>query len=97
MSEQRSVGSIADTVATPKTLLQKLHDSVGKQAYESVRYIFILLGLAIVLSHLFYLLGTSVAYEVVNPRTHQVEHATVGSAVLRKGRAISIAEAGQTR
>ena len=37
---------------------------------------FILSGLVIVLSHLFYLLGTSVNYEVVNPETHQVEHAT---------------------
>lgn len=30
----------------------------------------------IVLSHLFYLLGTSVDYEVVNPQTHKLEHAT---------------------
>jgi aminobenzoyl-glutamate transport protein len=37
---------------------------------------FILSGLVIVLSHLFYLLGTSVDYGVVNPQTHQVEHAT---------------------
>ena len=29
----------------------------------------------IVLSHVFHLLGTSVSYEVVNPQTHQVEHA----------------------
>jgi len=37
---------------------------------------FILIALVILISHVFYLLGTSVSYEVVNPQTHQVEHAT---------------------
>jgi aminobenzoyl-glutamate transport protein len=59
--------------------VQKLLDGVetaGNQAPDPAVIFLILSGLVIVLSHLFYLLGTSVAYEVVNPQSHQVEHAT---------------------
>jgi len=71
--------SVAETVKTPKTFLQKLLDGVervGNKVPHPAVIFFILSGLVIVLSHLFYLLGTSVDYEVVNPQTHQVEHAT---------------------
>jgi aminobenzoyl-glutamate transport protein len=77
MSEQRIIGSIAETAAAPKTFLQKLLDGVervGNKVPHPAVIFFILSGL--VLSHLSYLLGTSVTYEVVNPQTHQVEHAT---------------------
>ena len=40
------------------------------------------------LSHLFYLLGKSVDYEVVNPETHQVEHATAAVKSLLSGEGI---------
>ena len=79
MSEQRSIGSIAETPATPKTFLQKLLDgveTVGNKVPHPAVIFFILAGLVILLSHLLYLLGTSVTYEVVNPQTHQVETAT---------------------
>jgi len=59
--------------------LQKLLDGVevvGNKVPHPAVIFFILAGLVIVLSHLFYLLGTSVDYEVINPRTRQVEHAT---------------------
>src|SRR5262245_846832 len=78
MNEQRHVVSTA-AAAPPKTFVQKLLDGVetiGNQVPDPAVIFFILSGLVIALSHLFYLLGTSVAYEVVNPQTHQVEHAT---------------------
>src|SRR5262245_15244100 len=78
MSEQTRIVSIAET-ALPKTFLQKVLDGIermGNRVPHPAVIFFILTGLVIALSHLFYLLGTSVAYEVVNPQTHQVEHAT---------------------
>jgi aminobenzoyl-glutamate transport protein len=70
---------VAEPPAASKTFLQKLLDgveTVGNKVPHPAVIFFILSGLVIVLSHLFYLLGTSVDYEVVNPETHQVEHAT---------------------
>jgi len=71
MSEQRRVVSVEETAETPKTFLQKLLDGVervGNKVPHPAVIFFILSGLVIVLSHLFYLLGTSVDYEVVNLR-----------------------------
>jgi aminobenzoyl-glutamate transport protein len=79
MSEPERIGSITETTAAPKTVLQKLLDGVeriGNKVPHPAVIFFILSGLVIVLSHLFYLLGASVTYEVVNPQTHQVEPAT---------------------
>ena len=79
MSEQKRIASIVEPTAEPKTLLEKLLDgveTVGNKVPHPAVIFFILAGLVIVLSHLFYLLGTSVDYEVVNPQTHRVEHAT---------------------
>src|SRR5215472_9893162 len=78
MREQRRIVSIVET-APPKTLLQRLLDGIevaGNKVPHPAVIFFILAGLVIVLSHLFYLLGTSVSYEVINPHTHLIEHAT---------------------
>src|SRR5215468_5606492 len=78
MSEQRRIISIVEA-APSKTFVQKLLDGVervGNKVPHPAVIFFILSGLVIVLSHLFYLLGTSVGYEVVNPQTHQVDDAT---------------------
>ena len=72
MSEQRRTISIVEA-APSKTFLQKLLDgveTVGNKVPHPAVIFFILAGLVIVLSHVFYLLGTSVDYEVVNPQTH---------------------------
>jgi len=79
MSGRRCNVSVAETVETPKSFLQKLLDGVervGNKVPHPAVIFFILSGLVIVLSHLLYLLGTSVDYEVVNPQTHQLYHAT---------------------
>jgi len=76
MSEQKRIASIVEPTAESKTLLEKLLDgveTVGNKVPHPAVIFFILAGLVIVLSHLFYLLGTSVDYEVVNPQTHRVE------------------------
>jgi len=78
MSEQSRIVSVVEA-APPKTFLQKLLDgveTVGNKVPHPAVIFFILSGLVIALSHLFYLLGTSANYEVVNPQTHQIEHAT---------------------
>jgi len=79
MSEQRRIPSTIETAAAPKTFLQKLLDAVervGNKVPHPAVIFFILAGLVILLSHLLYLLGTTVSYEVVNPQTHKVESAT---------------------
>ena len=79
MSGQRCIVPGPETVETPKSFLQKLLDGVervGNKVPHPAVIFFILSGLVIVLSHLLYLLGTSVDYEVVNPQTHQLDHAT---------------------
>src|SRR5215831_15567202 len=91
MSEQRRVMSVAETPEMPKTFLQKLLDgveTVGNKVPHPAVIFFILAGLVILLSHLFYLLRTSVDYEVVNPQTHQVEHATAAVNSLLSGAGI---------
>jgi aminobenzoyl-glutamate transport protein len=90
MSEQRSIGSIVETTAAPKTFLQKLLDgveTVGNKVPHPAVIFFILLALVILLSHLFYWLGTTVTYEVINPQTHKVEEttATVNSLLTADG------------
>jgi aminobenzoyl-glutamate transport protein len=78
MSEQRRTISIVEA-APPKTFLQKLLDgveTVGNKVPHPAVIFFILIGIVILLSHLLYLIGASVTYEVVNPQTHKVETVT---------------------
>jgi aminobenzoyl-glutamate transport protein len=78
MSDPQRVISIVD-IAPPKTFLQKVLDGierVGNKVPHPAVIFFILAGLVVLLSHLLYLIGISVSYEVVNPQTHKVEAAT---------------------
>jgi aminobenzoyl-glutamate transport protein len=63
----------------PKTFMEKVLDGVervgNKVPHPAVIFV-ILIGIVIVLSHIMYLLGSSVSYEVINPETHKVEKAT---------------------
>lgn len=88
MSEPKHVAEDLDAAETQKTLLQKLLDAVetvGNKVPHPAVIFFILAGLVILLSHLLWLLGTKVSYEVVNPQTHQVEHATASVNSLLSG------------
>ena len=65
--------------AAPATTMQKFLDvveRVGNKVPHPVVIFVILIGIVIVLSHIFYMLGLSVSYDVINPETHEVEHTT---------------------
>jgi aminobenzoyl-glutamate transport protein len=63
----------------PKTFTEKMLDGVervgNKVPHPAVIFV-ILIGIVIVLSHIMYLLGSGVTYEVINPETHKVEKMT---------------------
>ena len=67
------------TGATPATRMQKILDvveRVGNRVPHPVIIFVILIGIVIVLSHVFYMLGLSVSYQIINPDTHEVEDTT---------------------
>ena len=68
--------------AAPATRMQRILDTVervGNKVPHPVMIFVILIGVVIVLSHIFYILGLSVSYEVINPDTDQVEHTTTAA------------------
>jgi aminobenzoyl-glutamate transport protein len=77
-----------DTVkaATSKSTTQKILDAVeriGNSVPHPVVIFLILIVVVMVLSHILYMLGASVSYQVINPETHKVETATtVGNSLL---------------
>src|SRR6516165_8305299 len=67
------------TSQAPKTVLQKLLDlveRVGNKVPHPAVLFFLLIGVVVLLSHVFHLLGTSVSYQRINPQTHQAEEVT---------------------
>jgi aminobenzoyl-glutamate transport protein len=63
----------------PKTVFQKLLDvveRVGNKAPHPAVLFLVLIGVVVVLSHVFHLLGTGATYQRINPQTHEVEVAT---------------------
>jgi aminobenzoyl-glutamate transport protein len=67
---------MVETRDAAKTRLQKTLDVVekaGNKVPHPAVLFFLLIGAVIALSHLFFVLGTSVSYERINPQTHEVE------------------------
>src|SRR5215510_2571038 len=66
-------------VEAQKTGMQKVLDVVervgNKVPHPAVIFV-ILMGIVIVLSHILYVLGARVSYEVINPDTHKIEKMT---------------------
>ncbi len=63
----------------PKSAMQKVLDvveKVGNKVPHPVIIFLILIGIVVVLSHLLYLLGTSISYQELNPVTHKLEDKT---------------------
>ena len=76
MSEQRRIVSVVDRPRRQRRSSKKYWmgiERVGNKVPHPAVIFFILSGLVIVLSHVLYLAGTSVSYEVINPQTHKVE------------------------
>lgn len=65
--------------APPKSAMQKILDAVervGNSVPHPVVIFLILIVIVLVLSHILYLLGASVSYQIINPDTDKVEAAT---------------------
>lgn len=68
--------------AAPKSAMQKVLDiveRVGNKVPHPVIIFLMLIALVLVLSHILFLAGASVSYQVINPETHQVETATTAA------------------
>jgi aminobenzoyl-glutamate transport protein len=66
----------------PKTGMQRILDvveKVGNKVPHPVIIFLILIAVVLVLSHVLYLAGASVSYEVINPDTHKVETVTTAA------------------
>src|SRR5215510_15661527 len=62
-----------------KTGLERFLDAVervGNKVPHPVVIFWLLIGLVIALSHIFYLMGASVTYQAINPETDQAEQVT---------------------
>jgi len=78
MSNSRKV----QNAEVSKTAMQKVLDTVervGNSVPHPVLIFLILIAIAIVLSHILYLAGASVSYQVINPDTHKIETATTAA------------------
>ncbi len=70
---------MSQTNVANKTFLQKLLDGVeivGNKVPHPAVIFLLMSAVVIVLSHIFYLLGTSVTYQVIDPHTHKAVEAT---------------------
>lgn len=68
--------------AAPKSAMQKVLDvveRVGNKVPHPVIIFLMLIALVLVLSHILFLAGASVSYQVINPETHQVETANTAA------------------
>lgn len=71
--------SEALNTASSKTMAQKMLDTVervGNSVPHPIVIFLILIAIVLVLSHLLYMLGATVTYQVINPDTHKIETAT---------------------
>jgi aminobenzoyl-glutamate transport protein len=83
--------SQAHSTPASKTAMQKVLDTierVGNAVPHPVVIFLILIGIVLVLSHILYLLGASVSYQVINPDTDKVEAATTAANSLLTGEGI---------
>jgi len=81
---------LTHTYPHEKTGLERFLDvveQVGNKVPHPVVIFVLLIGLVILLSHIFYLMGVSVTYQAVNPDTHAIETTTtaVRSLLTREG------------
>jgi aminobenzoyl-glutamate transport protein len=73
-----------DTAAAgdAKTVVEKMLDvveRVGNKVPHPVVIFVMLIGIVILLSHVFYLLGASATYQTINPDTHEIEEITASA------------------
>lgn len=87
MAERAKVEKITP-IAPKKTGMEKLLDTVervGNKVPHAAVIFVILIGIVVLVSHLFYLMGASVTYQSVNPETDKVEQVTTAAKSLLTG------------
>ncbi len=70
---------MSEPINAPKTAMQKFLDvveTVGNKIPHPAVVFLILIGIVLVVSHILYLMGTAVTYEVLNPATHKTDTLT---------------------
>ena len=80
-----------------KTGMERFLDAVervGNKVPHPVVIFVLLIGLVMLLSHLFYLMGTSVTYQAINPETDQAENVTTSVKSLLTAEGIRFMYAG---
>src|SRR5215831_15468939 len=75
MSETGEVVSKALTKTTTQKILDTV-ERVGNSVPHPIVIFLILIAVVVVLSHILYMLGATVTYQVINPDTHQIETTT---------------------
>jgi aminobenzoyl-glutamate transport protein len=92
----RKVGE-EPSVGPKKKGVEKLLDSIervgNKVPHPAVIFV-ILIGIVVLLSHLFYVLGASVTFQTINPETDQVETVTAAARSLLTAEGIAFMFAG---
>jgi aminobenzoyl-glutamate transport protein len=86
-----SHSSEAARTQTSKTVMQKILDTVervGNSVPHPVLIFLILIAIVIVLSHILYLIGASVSFQVINPDTDKIETVTTAANSLMTGEGI---------
>ncbi|WP_163988068.1 AbgT family transporter [Pyxidicoccus caerfyrddinensis] len=69
-------------------------ERVGNKVPHPAIIFVVLIGVVMVLSHVFYLMGASVTYETINPETHAVEQTTTVAQSLLTGEGLRFMFAG---
>lgn len=73
---------MSETIEAPKSGMAKLLDvveKVGNRVPHPVVIFLILIGAVIVLSHIFYLMGVAITYQVINPDSGELEATTTAA------------------
>jgi len=72
----------AEAAQAQKGAMQKILDvveRVGNKVPHPVVIFLILIALVIVLSHIFYVMGVAITYQVINPETHKLDTVTTAA------------------
>ncbi len=80
-----------ESVEPKKSVMQKFLDiveKVGNRVPHPAVIFLILIALVVVISHVMYLAGTSISYQVLNAETHELEDATTSANSLLTGAGI---------
>ena len=81
-NENERMQAMTQAAEAGKGGMQKILDvveRVGNKVPHPVVIFLILIALVIVLSHIFYLMGVAISYQVINPETHKLDTVTTAA------------------